>query len=200
MLTLVRSELYRVATIRSSWISMLALTLVGMLLAAVNVSAWALLAGMSTFGLAALLVAQHHQHRTAILLALAESRRAAVLLGQVATAVLVALAVVAVSGLPALLGGNVPAYANLLAVVPAIAVFGAASAAVARRSNWLFMGAAAWFVFVEGLLGRLRMPLPFSSFVMASSGGGRNLAVAVGWALAALTVAALTANRDLTSE
>ncbi len=200
MVALVRSELYRVATIRSSWVSLLVFGVVGLLLGAVNIDAWALLVGMAAFGLSAMIVSQHYQHRTAVLLYLAEPRRVAVLIGQVVTAAIVTVGIVAVSGLTVVLKGEPTRYGNLLTMIPVLAVFGAATAAIVRRSTWLFLGAAGWFVFVEGLLGRLQAPLPFSAFLGAGAGDPRSLVIAASWTVLAVVVAMVTVGRDVTGD
>jgi len=67
MITLVRSELYRMATIRSSWVS---IALYGAVLASFGVldaNWWALFAGIGAFGIAVLTVAQHYQQKTVAL-------------------------------------------------------------------------------------------------------------------------------------
>ncbi|GIG88802.1 hypothetical protein [Plantactinospora endophytica] len=200
MIALVRSELYRMATVRSSWISIAVFGVLGALFGAVSVDAWALLAGMGAFGLAVLGVTQHFQHRTAVLLYLARPARLSTLLGQVLSGVLVAVGFAAVSGVVVLVKGDLTQYRNTLTIVPLLAVFGAANAAVVRRPTWLFLGYAGWFVFVEGLLGRLSAPLPFSAFLGAGGGDRTSLLIAAGWTLLALLCAALTVHRDLTGD
>ncbi|MEU6075884.1 hypothetical protein [Micromonospora sp. NPDC047074] len=200
MYALLRSELYRVATIRSSQISIVVFSALGMLFGWFNVDAWGLLAGMGAFGLAVMIVAQHHQHRTAVLLYLARPNRMTVLIGQVLTSVIVAVAVAAVSGVPVLVKGDPTHYTDTLAVVPVMAVFGAANAAIVRRSTWVFLGYAGWFVFVEGLIGRLKAPLPFSAFLEAGTGDSRNLVITAAWALLASGVALVAVRRDLTGD
>ncbi|GAB3965541.1 hypothetical protein V1634_24640 [Plantactinospora veratri] len=200
MIALVRSELYRVATIRSSWISIAVFSVLGALFGAVNVDAWALLAGMGAFGLAVLGVTAHYQHRTAVLLHLARPGRLLTLLGQIVAGVVVAVGFAAVSGVTVLAKGDLTQYRNTLVLVPVMAVFGAANAAVVRRPTWLFLGYAGWFVFVEGLLGRLSAPLPFSAFLGAGGGDRTSLLIAVGWAVLALLGAAAAVRRDLTAD
>ncbi|MFY1688638.1 hypothetical protein [Plantactinospora sp. WMMB782] len=200
MIALVRSELYRMATIRSSWVSIAVFGVLGALFGAVNVDAWALLAGMGAFGFGVLGVSQHFQHRTAVLLYLARPNRLTTLLGQLLAGIVVALAFAAVSGVTVLAKGDLTQYRNTLTVVPLLAVFGAANAAVLRRPTWLFLGYAGWFVFVEGLLGRLTAPLPFSSFLGAAGGDRTSLLVAAAWTLLALLAAALAIHRDVTTD
>ncbi|MFC6020780.1 hypothetical protein ACFP2T_32005 [Plantactinospora solaniradicis] len=174
--------------------------MVGLLLGAVNIDAWALLVGMGAFGLSAMIVSQHYQHRTAVLLYLAKPRRVAVLVGQVVTAVIVTVGIVAVSGLTVALKGDPTRYGNLMATLPILGVFGAATAAIVRRSTWLFLGAACWFVFVEGLGGRLRAPLPFSAFLGAGAGDPRSLVIAGSWTILAVVVAMVAVGRDVTGD
>ncbi|MDG4790661.1 hypothetical protein O7626_32935 [Micromonospora sp. WMMD1102] len=200
MIALVRSELYRMATIRSSWVSIAVFGVLGALFGAVNVDAWALLAGMGAFGFGVLGVSQHFQHRTAVLLYLARPNRLTTLLGQLLAGIVVAVGFAAVSGLPVLAKGDLTQYRNTLAIVPLLAVFGATNAAVLRRPTWLFLGYAGWFVFVEGLLGRLTAPLPFSSFLGAAGGDRTSLLVAAAWTLLALLAAAITVHRDVTTD
>ncbi|GGM17332.1 hypothetical protein [Micromonospora yangpuensis] len=200
MLKIVRSDLHRTATIRSSRISLIVSVALGTLIGSVNIDAWGLLAGMVAFGLAATMVAQHYQHRTAVLLYLTVPRRIAVLVGQLIAAMIVASGFVAVSGLTLLVKGAADRYLNLLTVVPLMAVFGAAGAAVARRPTWFFLGCAGWFVFVEGLVGRLQAPLPFTAFISAGSGDVGGLLLASGWAAVASVAAGVAVGRDLTSD
>ncbi|MFI2713575.1 hypothetical protein ACH495_25970 [Micromonospora sp. NPDC018662] len=200
MWAVIRSDVYRTATIRSSRISLLVLAVLAALLGWVNVDAWGLLAGMAAFGLAAMVVAQHHQHRTAVLLYLAVPRRVAVLAGQLVAAAVVATGFVAVSGLTLLARGEPDRYRHLLLVAPVMAVFGAAGAAVVRRSTWLLLGSAGWFVFVEGLLTRLEAPLPFSAFLSAGAGEPRGLLIASAWASLACVVATVAVGRDVTGD
>ncbi|MGX7676960.1 hypothetical protein [Plantactinospora sp. DSM 117369] len=200
MIALVRSELYRMATIRSSWVSIAVFSVLGALFGAVNVDAWALLAGMGAFGLAVLGVTQHFQHRTAVLLYLARPARLLTLLGQVVASVIVAVGFAAVSGVTVLAKGDLTQYRNTLTLVPVMAVFGAANAAVVRRPTWLFLGYAGWFVFVEGLLGRLSAPLPFSAFLGAGGGDRTSLLIAAAWTALALAAAAIATRRDLSTD
>lgn len=199
MIALVSSELYRAATIRSSRVSIVVFGVLGMLFGALNIDAWALLAGMGAFGLAVMIVAQHHQHRTAVLLYLARPRRALVLLGQVVTSVIVATGFAAISGVTVVARGEASRYQAILTVVPIIAGFAAANAAIVRRPTWLFLGYAGWFVFVEGLIGRFEVPLPFSSFLDAGAGDHGSLLVAAAWTVLAGVAAVIAVRRDLPS-
>ncbi|MEU4526629.1 hypothetical protein AB0F49_00200 [Micromonospora ureilytica] len=176
------------------------LTLLGLLLGAVNIDAWALLAGMGAFGFAAMIVAQHYQHRTAFLLYLSQPRRMVVLGGQLMAAIVVATAFVAISGLVVLVKGDSAPYKDLLTVVPIVAILAASCASIVRRSTWLLLGSAGWFIFVEGLIGRLKLPLPFTSIISAGAGDSRGFLIAAVWAGVAFVVASLTIGRDLTGD
>ena len=140
MIALVRSELYRAATIRSSWISIAVFSALGALFGWFNVDAWALLACLGAFGLAVMGVAQHYQHRTAVLLYLAQPKRLLVLIAQVIASAIVAAGFAAMSGATVLAKGDLTQYRNTLIIVPIMAVFGAANAAIVRRPTWLFPG------------------------------------------------------------
>jgi hypothetical protein len=201
MIALIRHELYRMATIRSSWVS---IVLFGSLAASFGVLSaywWALFAGIGAFGIAVFTVAQHYQHRTATLLYLAQPKRFPVLLAQVVTTVVVAWVFTALSGITALLkDGNGVTYRHTLTVIPIMAVFGAAAAAIVRRSSWLMYGFAIWFVLVEGLAGQMKWPLPISSYLDAARGDPYGLEVFLVWALVTLAVAMLTLRRDLAAD
>jgi ABC-2 type transport system ATP-binding protein len=201
MIALIRSELYRTATIRSSWVS---IALFGALAASFGVLSaywWALFAGIGAFGIAVFTVARHYQHRTAALLYLARPKRFPVLLAQVISAVVISWVFTAVTGITAVLkDGNEATYRHTLAVVPIMAVFGAAAAAVVRRSSWLLYGFAVWFVLVEGLIGQMKWPLPISSYLDAARGDPYGLEVFVVWAAGTLAVAALMLRRDFAAD
>lgn len=200
MITLVRSELYRMATIRSSWVT---ISLFGFLAAAfgvLNAYGWALFAGVGAFGISVLTVTQHIQHRTIALLFLARPRRLTVLLAQVVTSVLVAWAITAVSGITVLLKDDGRSYLHTLTVVPIMAIFGVGIASVVRRASWLLFGFAVWFVIVEGVIGHLEWQLPISSYLDAASGDPYALEVFGLWALAAVGAAVAILPRDLTAD
>ncbi|WP_275414729.1 AAA family ATPase [Plantactinospora mayteni] len=55
-------------------------------------------------------------------------------------------------------------------------------------------------VFVEGLLGRLSAPLPFSAFLGAGGGDRTSLLIAAAWTALALAGAVLAIRRDLTAD
>jgi hypothetical protein len=201
MIALIRSELYRSATIRSSWIS---IVLFGAVAASVGVMSslwWAMFSGIGAFGIAVFTVARHYQHRTIALLYLARPRRLPVLLAQVAAAILVAWGFAAITGITGLIkDGNQTLYLHTLWLMPLMAMFGASMAAIVRRSSWLLYGFAVWFVLVEALIGQLKWPLPISSYLDAAGGNAYGLEVFVVWTLAALAVAALLLRRDLAAD
>lgn len=207
MITLIRAEFYRMATIRSSWVSILVFGLVAAGFGLIHPYGWALFSGVGAFGIAVLSIASHYQHRTIGLLYLARPRRLLVLAAQIVTVVGVAWALAVVSGLPMLLKGGVNvgiSYRHTLVVAPVMAAFAGGLAAVVRRSSWLFWGFALWFVFVEGLAGQLSWHLPISSYLAAASvlngGDAFGMLVFAFWALASLTVAAALLARDLPSD
>ncbi|MGY3518231.1 MULTISPECIES: hypothetical protein [Micromonospora] len=199
MTAVARAELHRLATIRSGWLSVLVLTLFGLLLGTVDEASWALLVGLSAFALSVVGTAQHFPHRTAVLLYLGQPRRLTVLAGQVLAYALTATAVAAVSGVMVAVGAT-GTYVATLVAVPAMAAFGVASAAVVRRPIWVFLGGAGWLVFVEGLLGKLRAPLPFSAFLDGTAGDRAALLVLAGWTATALVAAGWGVGRDVTGE
>jgi hypothetical protein len=200
MITLIRSELYRMATIRSSWVSLALYGAVAASFGILEASFWALFAGLGAFGIAALTIAQHFQHRTIALLYLARPKRLTVLLAQVLTTVLVASLFAALTGIPVLLKGQHQPFNDTLTVVPVMAVFGAGVAAIVRRASWLLFGFAVWFVIVEGIIGKMEWQLPISAYLEAASGDAFGLEVFTVWAIAALAVAVLTLNRDLSGD
>ncbi|WP_433294760.1 hypothetical protein ACQP2F_33970 [Actinoplanes sp. CA-030573] len=195
-----RSELYRMASIRSSWISIALFGAVAAAFGILDPNFWALMAGVGAFGIGVLTITQHFQNRTTALLFLARPRRFPVLFAQIATTVLVALGLTALSGITVLLKDGSDVYAHTLLVIPIMAVFGASLAAVVRRASWLLFGFTAWFVVVEGIVGRLEWHLPMSSYLNASGGDQFALEVFAAWALGTLAVAAVTLRRDLAGD
>jgi hypothetical protein len=91
-------------------------------------------------------------------------------------------------------------YRATLTAVPLAAIFGVANATVIRRPIWLLGGYAGWLLFVEGLIGKLESPLPFSSFPTAATGDPRHLLILLGWTVAALLAAVWSITRDLTGD
>ena len=196
-MSLVRSELHRIATVRSSWISMGVSAALGLIFGYYSEDFWSLFAGLGTFAIAVVTTAQHYQHRTDVLLFLAQPHRLRALAAQCLTAVVVALGLTVVSGLTVLPAGETRQYLSTVAVVPLMAVFGVANATVVRRPIWLLTGWAGWLIFVEGLIGRLESPLPLTSFLGAAGGHAQQLLIFAGWTAAALTAAMWSVRRDL---
>lgn len=200
MIAVVRSELYRLSTIRSSAMSIAVFTGFGILLSMISSDMWALLAGVGAFGLGVTGVSQHYRHRTAVLLCLARPRRALVLLAQLVTTLLVGFAFTAVSGALVLIQGNRERYLITLVVAPLMALLGAALAAVVRSATFLFIGFATWTLFVEAMYGRMQEPLPFSAYLDAASGDPKKLLILLGWTLAAIVAAIFAIRRDLNGD
>jgi hypothetical protein len=203
MITLIRSELYRMATIRSSWVSIVAFGTLAASFGVLDSYWWAMLAGIGTFGISALTVAQHFQHRTATLLYLARPKRFPVLLAQVITTVAVCWGLAAITGIAARMNGGaggVLTYRHTMMVIPIMAIFAAATAAIVRRSAWLILGFGIWFVVVEGLIGQLKWWLPFSAYLKASGGDAFGLEIFIFWAVVALAVAVPMLARDLPAD
>ena len=200
MITVLRSELYRTLTIRSSWVSMGVAGAVGLVFGWFSDDFWALFAGLGAFGVAVVIASQHYQHRTAVLLFLGQPRRLRALAAQCLVAVVLTLVITAVSGLTQFTTSSGNRYVATLTVVPLVALFGVANATVIRKPVWLLGGYAGWLIFVEGLIGKLESPLPFSSFLEAATGDPNDLLTFAGWTAGALLLAAWSIRRDLTTE
>jgi hypothetical protein len=196
-----RSELRRTMMIRSSWVTIAFTIAAGLAFGAFSVDFWSLFAGVGAFGIAATTTAQHYQHRTAILLFLGRPHRLRTLAAQCLAAAVITTGTAALSGLNVAAGGGEQAqYDATLLVVPLITVFGVAVATVVRRPTWLLIGSMVWLLFGEGVIGKLKAPLPFSSFLTASTGDRKHLLIFVAWTIGALIVAAYSINRDLTGD
>ncbi len=200
MIAVLRSEFFRTLTIRSSWVSMAAAAAVGVVFGWFSDDFWALFAGLGAFGVAAVIASQHYQHRTAVLLFLGQPRRLRALAAQCVVAVLLTTALAAISGLTQFSTSSGQRYLTTLAVVPLVALYGVANATVVRKPIWLLGGYAGWLIFVEGLIGKLESPLPFSSFLDAATGDVRSYLIFTGWTVAALLAAAWSIRRDLTAD
>jgi len=200
MIAVVRSELYRLSTIRSSAVSLAIVSAFGIILGTVGADFWALLAGVGAFGFGVTGVSQHYQHRTVVLLYLARPKRILVLVAQLVTALIVSLAFTAVSGAVVLIQGDRDRYLITLVVAPVMAVLGAAGAAIARSATVLFVGFVAWIIFVEAMYGKLQEPLPFSAYLDAAAGDLHKLLILLGWTLAAVAGAVLAVRRDLNGD
>ncbi|BCJ47836.1 hypothetical protein GCM10010168_21950 [Actinoplanes ianthinogenes] len=200
MIAVLRSELYRSLTVPASLIALLGFGALAVLTGWFDKNFWTLLAGLGTFSTAVMVTAQHYQHRTALLLFLGRPQRLSVLAVQCLVAVALGVVLVAVSGIPVLLNGDSHQYATTLQTTPVIAVFGVANATIIRRPLWLLTGYLGWLVFVEGLIGRLESPLPFTSFLLASAGDAKALVALLTWTAVALPVAAWSIRRDLSGD
>ncbi|GID96307.1 hypothetical protein ACFQFC_08770 [Amorphoplanes digitatis] len=200
MIAVVRSELYRLSTVRSSALSLAVFGAFGIVLSMIGTDMWALLAGVGAFGFGVTGVSQHYQHRTAVLQYLARPRRILVLLGQLVTAVIVSLGFAAVSGVIVLVQGDRERYLITLLVAPLMAVLGAAAAAIVRSATFLFIGFAAWVLFVEAMYGKMQEPLPFSAYLDAATGDVRKLLILLCWTLATIVGAIFAIRRDLSGD
>jgi hypothetical protein len=200
MIAVLRSELYRATTIRSSWVSMSVFAFLGLMLGFLSADMWALMAGLGAFGIAVMATAQHYQHRTAVLLFLGRPRRLTALTAQATAAAIIAIVVALASSFTVVSSGHTTQFRSTMTVVPLMALFGVANATVIRRPTWLFAGYAFWLIFVEGLIGKLEEPLPFSAFLIAGTGDTKYLLIFAGWTAAALVAAVIAIRRDLTTD
>jgi hypothetical protein len=199
MIAVLRSELNRTLMIRASWVSIAATIALGLTFGVYSADFWTLFAGIGAFGLAVLTTGQHYQHRTAMLLMLGEPRRWRLLIGQCVAAAVVATVTTALSGLTV---ADEPAQWRLtVGLTPIIAVLGVAVATLVRRPTWAMAGTVGWLLIAEGLLGKLRAPLPFSAYLNAASGEGdsKQLFIFVAWTAAALVAAGAMIRRDMVS-
>lgn len=197
MIDVLRSELYRSVTIRSSWISLAGFAALAALAGWFSEEFWMLFAGLGAFGIAVMITAQHYQHRTVILVFLGRPYRLRVLAAQCLVAILYALVLAAISGVAVASSGFLARYLSTLAVVPLIAIFGVSNATIVRRPLWLLAGYLGWFIFAEGLIGRLEEPLPFTSFLYAATGDSTFRWALLAWTAASLPVAAWSIRRDM---
>jgi hypothetical protein len=198
MIAVLRSELYRSLTIRSSWVSLAGFATLAALTGWFSEEFWMLFAGLGAFGMAVMITSQHYQHRTAILVFLGQPHRLRVLAVQCLVAILYGLLLTAVSGVAVASSGYTEQYLSTLTVVPLIAVFGVANATIVRRPLWLLAGWLGWFFFAEGLIGRLEEPLPFTSFLFAAAGQPKFQLALLAWTAASLPLAAWFVRRDVT--
>jgi len=200
MIAVLRSELYRALTVRSSWVSMVGALALGFLFSWFDAEFWSLFAGLGAFGVAVVLTGQHYQHHTTVLLYLGQPHRLRALAAQCLAAVLIATPLAAASGLNLFSLNEGGQYAATLSVVPLIAVFGVAATTVVRKPVWLVGGCVGWLLFVEGMIWRLEGSLPFSSFLRAATGDVQQLVVFGWWTAGALAVAVWAVRRDLTGD
>ncbi|GAA0466496.1 hypothetical protein Ade02nite_46570 [Paractinoplanes deccanensis] len=200
MIAVVRSELYRTLSIRSSWVSIAGTITLGVLFSFLSADFWSLFAGLGAFGIAVVTTSAHYQHRTAMLLFLGRPRRLQVLAAQCVAAVLVALALALISGLTLINPQDIRQFTGTIVAVPLIALYGVANATVVRKPLWLFVGYISWITFVEGLLGKLKDPWPFTSFLDAASGKPDGLLHFTLWTLLAMAGAVWSIRRDLSGD
>jgi hypothetical protein len=201
VIAILRSELRRTLMIRSSWVTIALTVAAGLTFGVFSVDFWSLFAGVGAFGIAATTTAQHYQHRTATLLFLGRPHRLRTLAAQCAAATVVTTLTAVLSGLSVAAGGNgMKQYGTTLLVIPLLTCFGVALATVVRRPTWLLIGSMIWSLFAEGAIGKLEAPLPFSSFLTASTGDRRHLLIFVAWTVGALLLAAYCVDRDLTGD
>lgn len=200
MIAVVRSELYRSVSIRSSWLALIGYTFMAALFGWFSKEAWSLFAGLGAFGIAVTVTAQHYQHRTMVLVFLNQPYRWRVLIAQCFSAVVFGTVLAAVSGLPVLLDESATHYRSTVLVAPVMAVFGTLCTTVVRHPMWLLGGVFAWLLFAEGLINRMDNGLPFAAFALASGGHPTALAVLLGWTAAAIPVALWAVHRDLSSD
>lgn len=196
MIAVVRSELHRSLTVRSSWVSMAVAAFLGAATGWLSADFWTLFSCLGTFGVAVLGTAQHYQHRTCVLLFLGQPHRLRVLAAQCVVAAVLGVGLAAVSGIVVLTSGETEQYRSTLIMASLMGIFGVANATVVRRPLWLLVGYSGWLVFVEGLLGKLERPLPFSSALTAAAGEPRSLLVLLAWTVAALVAAGWFIRRD----
>ncbi|MEV8515366.1 hypothetical protein [Dactylosporangium sp. NPDC051484] len=193
----VQAELYRLGTIRSWWVSLLAGWMLMLLIGVLGAGEWIFVVGLVAFVIGVVGGAQHYQHRTAVLVFLARPHRVVVLAAQALAYGLVAAVVTALGGLTRLVFGDWRTCLWAVLAAALLAVFGLANAVVLRRAIWIIVGYGVWFLVVEAFLGLLARPLPFSSYLGAASGRTGALAVLAGWVLASLAAAGALTRRDV---
>ena len=200
MIAVLRSELHRSLTVRSSWVSLGVATVLGATMGWLSEDFWSLFSCLGTFGVAVMNTGQHYQHRTSVLLFLGEPHRWRVLAAQCVAAAVLGLGLTGVSGAVVLLTGEADHFRSTLTAIPLLAAFGVAAATIVRRPLWLLAGFSTWVLFVEGLLTKLEGPLPFSGALMAASGDLRGLLVLAAWTVVALLAAGWFVRRDLAGD
>ncbi|WP_033341381.1 hypothetical protein [Catenuloplanes japonicus] len=196
MIAVVTSELYRFATIRSVWISVIVVMVAAYAVSWFGAPFWGLVVGMGTFAITANVVGSQFAHRTVVLTYLARPHRLIVLAGQIVASALVGALVALVSSLgitdePGLIVDG-------LIAVPLIAVFSAALATIVRRPLWLILGFVGWLIIAEGAIGQLDYPLPLTTFLQAISGEPDALVYFGLWTAGALALAVALSRRDVT--
>ncbi|GAB7038815.1 MULTISPECIES: hypothetical protein [Catenuloplanes] len=196
MISVVTSELYRFATIRSVWLSVIVVVIAGYAVSWFGAAFWGLVVGAGTFAVTANVVGSQFTHRTMVLTYLARPNRLVVLAGQIVASALVGALIAVVSAVgvrdqPGLIVAG-------LSAVPVIAIFAAALATVVRRPLWLILGFTGWLIIVEGAIFQLDYPLPISTFLASISGRPEQLGTFGAWTAGALVLAVALARRDVT--
>jgi phosphatidylglycerophosphatase A len=196
VIAVVTSELYRFATIRSVWVSIVVVMVAAYAVSFFGAPFWGLVVGMGTFAITANVVGSQFAHRTVVLTYLARPNRLVVLAGQIVASALVGAFIALISAIgvrdePGLIVDG-------LIAVPLIAVFAAALATLVRRPLWLILGFVGWLIIVEGVIGQLDYPLPITMFLAAISGEQTQLGYFCAWTAGALALAVLLSRRDVT--
>ena len=200
MIAVMRSELYRLATIRMWWLSILGAGVLTTGVGLLGDAAWALVLGMAVFGFGVVFGTQHYQHRTAVLVFLAKPWRVPVLAGQTLVFALGMTAFAMVTGLPTL-AGDPQSYVLGVMVTPPLAIFAVANAAILRKPIVILAGYGGWFLVVEVLLGQLRLPGPFTAFINAAARSSPLMVfVSAFWAVAATAAAWWAIRRDMAGD
>jgi len=198
VISVVRFEFYRMMTVRSALLSIVTVTALGLPLGFVDWQMWALLIGVTAFTQAAIGTSSHFHHRTAVLLYLGQPRRVTVLVGQTMAYAFISALIAALSGVALLTGPSAVTYPATVVSAPAMAILGVTFATLVRRAVWTLIGAVSWFVVVEGLIGKLRAPLPFTVYLDGTEGDGSKILYFFMWALCGLIVAIAATGRDIT--
>jgi hypothetical protein len=200
VIAVMRSELYRLATIRMWWLSIIG---AGVLTGGVSLlgdAAWAVVLGMAVFGFGIVFGTQHYQHRTAVLVFLAKPRRVQMLAGQALVFAAGMTGFAMVTGLPVLASAP-ESYVLGTMVTPLLAIFAVANAAILRKPIMILAGYGGWFLVVEMLLGRLELPGPFTAFINAAARSSPLMVYALAfWAAVATAVAIWAIRRDVTAD
>ncbi|GAB7051910.1 hypothetical protein [Catenuloplanes indicus] len=196
MISIVASELYRFATIRSVWLSVIVVVAASYAVSWFGAAFWGLIVGAGTFAVTANVVGSQFAHRTMVLTYLARPNRLVVLAGQIIASAIVGALIAVVSAIgvrdqPGLVVAG-------LSAVPVIAIFAAALATIVRRPLWLILGFTGWLIIVEGAIFQLDYPLPVTMFLASISGKPEQLVKFCAWTAGALAVAIGLARRDVT--
>jgi hypothetical protein len=196
VIAVITSELYRFATIRSVWVSMLVIMVAAYAVSYFGAPFWGLVVGMGTFAVTASVVGSQFAHRTVVLTYLARPNRLVVLAGQIVASALVGALIALISAIG--VRDEPDLIVDGLITVPLIAVFAASLATLIRRPLWLILGFVGWLIIAEGAIGQLDYPLPLTTFLQAIAGDSEQLAYFCAWTAGALILAVLLSRRDVT--